>query len=162
RIRHIYAGFSDRPLVKVRPTGDASAKSLTRSPQGPAWTRNSHERSARRSAALRPFLTPDRKQTSDNGEGRAARRAMDAGFSSTSGSQAILEIPPAPLMRMLVTKTGALRDPDQARRARRHWQDDRCLGCRPRRRAAWRETMLPIWKASPIRAMVRGMVRRWR
>jgi hypothetical protein len=28
RIRHIYAGFSDRPLAKARPTGGASAEPL--------------------------------------------------------------------------------------------------------------------------------------
>src|SRR3977135_3176674 len=76
RIRHIYAGSSDRPLVKVRPTGDASAESLARSPQEPAWTRISHERSARQSTELRPFRTVDRKQTSDKWrKGRTARRA---------------------------------------------------------------------------------------
>ena len=42
-IKHIYAGSSDRLLAKVRPTGDASAESLTRSAQEPAWTRISHE-----------------------------------------------------------------------------------------------------------------------
>ncbi len=46
RIKPIYAGSSDRPLVKVRPVGDASAESLARSPREPAWTRISHERSA--------------------------------------------------------------------------------------------------------------------
>jgi hypothetical protein len=55
RIKHIYAGCSDRPLVKVPPTGGASAESLARSPQEPASTKISGERSARESRASAPF-----------------------------------------------------------------------------------------------------------
>src|SRR5260370_340130 len=46
---------SDRPLVKVRPMGGARAQCPARSPQEPASTRISHERSARESPELRPF-----------------------------------------------------------------------------------------------------------
>jgi WD40 repeat protein len=35
-IKHICAGSSGRPLVEVPPVGDASAKSLAKSPQEPA------------------------------------------------------------------------------------------------------------------------------
>src|SRR5260370_18705549 len=56
---------------------------LARSPQEPAWTRISHERSARQGAELRPFRTLDRKQTSDKWrKSRTARRATPPALTS--------------------------------------------------------------------------------
>src|SRR6266481_3217501 len=65
-----------------------SAASLARSPQQPAWTRISHERSARERSELRPIRTIDRKQTSDKWRnGRTARRARHGSSHRPGGAR---------------------------------------------------------------------------